>query len=282
MTRYKLLALDFDGTLVGPDGVVSADVVDAIAQAEAAGVRVCAATGRSYIESAGIWRQLRLAGPQHPMILVGGALVSEADIGRTLWQKAIPHEAACELADALGRLGYVAMVLVDAWRHGVDYIVTAQGDHNAASRDWFSKMKVRVQRVERLSDVADGPEALRISTVVEPALAGVMAAELAGRFADRLTIRAIQAPNYRVTIVEAHAAGADKMAALRYIAQGLRLPLSQTAAVGDDTNDLTMVRGAGLGAAMPHAPRILLDAADRVVDNGLADFIRRLVAGELD
>ena len=282
MTRYKLLALDFDGTLIGRDGVVAADVVEAIALAEAAGVRVCAATGRSYVESAGIWRQLRLLSPPHPMILVGGAMVAEAETGRTLWQKVIPHEAACELADTLGRMGYVAMVLVDAWRHGVDYIVTAQGDHDAASRDWFSKMKVRVQRVERLADAAGGPEALRISTVVPPELAGVMAAELAGRFADRLTVRAIQAPNYGVTIVEAHAAGADKLAGLRYIAQGLRLPLSQVVAVGDDTNDLTMVRGAGLGAAMPHAPQVLLDAADRVVDAGLADFIRRLTAGEID
>jgi 5-amino-6-(5-phospho-D-ribitylamino)uracil phosphatase len=282
MTRYRLLALDFDGTLVGRDGVVAGEVVEAIAQAEAAGVRVCAATGRSYVESAGIWRQLRLLRPPHPMILVGGAVVAEAETGRTLWQKAIPHEAACDLAEALGRMGYVAMVLVDGWRHGVDYIVTAHGDHGSASRDWFSKMNVRVQRVEHLADVAEGPEALRISTVVQPDLAAVMAAELGGRFADRLTVRAIEAPNYGVTIVEAHAAGADKMAGLRYIAQGLRLPLSQTAAVGDDTNDLTMVRGAGLGAAMPHAPKILLDAADHVVEGGLADFIRRLTAGEID
>jgi HAD superfamily hydrolase (TIGR01484 family) len=282
MTRFKLLALDLDGTLIGRDGVVAADVVEAIAEAEAAGVGICAATGRSYVESAGIWRQLRLLSPPQPMILVGGAIVAEAHTGRTLWQKAIPQAAACELADALGRMGYVAMVLVDAWRHGVDYIVTAQGDHDAASRDWFSKMNVRVQRVERLADAAEGPEALRISTVVQPALAGVMAAELAGRFAGRLTVRAIEAPNYGVMIVEAHAAGADKMAGLRYIAQGLRVPLSQTAAVGDDTNDLTMVRGAGLGAAMPHAPRVLLDAADRVVEAGLADFIRRLAAGEID
>jgi hypothetical protein len=282
MTRYKLLALDFDGTLIGRDGVVAGDVVEAIALAEAAGVRVCAATGRSYVESAGIWRQVRLLSPPHPMILVGGAMVTEAQTGRTLWQKAIPHEAACEMAEALGAKGYVAMVLVDAWRHGVDYIVTTQGDQTAAARDWFSKMKVTVRQVEHLSEVAAGPEALRISTVVPPAQAGAMAAELAATFAGRLTVRAIQAPNYGVTIVEAHAAGADKLAGLRYIAQGLRLPLAHTVAVGDDTNDLTMVRGAGLGAAMPHAPQILRDAADRVLDGGLADFIRRLAAGEID
>ena len=43
-----------------------------------------------------------------------------------------------------------------------------------------------------------------------------------------------------------------------------------------------MVRGVGLGAAMPHAPRALLDAARHVARDGLAPFIRRLAAGEFD
>ena len=71
--EYELLAVDVDGTLVGPDSVVPADVVDALAAAEQAGLRVCLATGRSYVETHPIWRQLRLRGPFEPLVVVGGA-----------------------------------------------------------------------------------------------------------------------------------------------------------------------------------------------------------------
>jgi hypothetical protein len=282
MAHYKLLALDIDGTLVGPDQAVAEETVDALAAAERAGLRVCLATGRSYAESIGIWRQLRLLAPPQPMILVGGALVSEPDTARTLCQRPIPFQTACEFADALGQLGHAAMVLVDAWRHGVDYLVTAGGDQHAASRDWFSKMGVRVRRVDRLADASDAPEPLRISAVAEPQAARAVAGDLMQRFDGRLNVHAILAPNYGVTVVEAHAAGADKLSAIKYVAQGLRIGTGRIAAVGDDVNDLPMVQGVGLGAAMPHAPPELLAAARHVARGGLAAFVRELLAGRLD
>ena len=116
-----------------------------------------------------------------------------------------------------------------------------------------------------------------------------MAEELSSEFAGQLNVHAILAPNYGVTIVEAHAVGADKMTALRYVAQPMRAGAGLIVAVGDDVNDMPMVRGAGLGAAMGSAPEALKAVADVIVGDGsgngragLADFIRRLVAGEYD
>ena len=285
MAHYRLLALDIDGTLVGPDSLVPAEVVFALAEARAAGVGICLATGRSFVESVGTWRQLALAAPFQPMILVGGALVSEPDTGRSLYQKMIPWAVACEFAEAMNDMGHVAMVLVDAWRWGLDYLVTEAGDHQAATRDWFSKMNVRVRRVGRLAglaDSADRPDALRISIVVAPTDAPAAAEALRARFAGRLNIRAILAPNYGVWIVEAHAAGADKLTALKYVAQAVRLGPGHLAAVGDDINDLPMLQGVGLGVAMAQAPQVLRNIARHTAADGLAAFIRQLAAGHFD
>ena len=279
MPYYKLLAVDVDGTLLGPDQRVRPDAIDAIGEARRAGLAVCLATGRSYVEAIDVWRAMRIAPPPEPMVVVGGAAVAEPDTGRTLFQKAIAPHVGREFAEAINDLGYVAMALVDGWRYDVDYLITDRGDHHAASRDWFSKMpSLRVRRVPDLGGEADTPQALRISTVADPADAERIAAELTPRFVGRLNVHSIVAPNYGVTIVEAHAHGADKLAALKYVAQGMRIGPGRIAAVGDDINDIAMVRGAGLGAAMPHAPQALLDAADHVASAGLADFIRRLAA----
>jgi len=280
--KYKLLAIDVDGTLVGPDGVVTDDVTGAVAAARRAGLAVCLATGRSYVETLPIWRQLHLAAPFEPIVLIGGALVSEPDTGRSLCQRAMPRDLACQFDEALAAAGHCAMAIVDAWRYGLDYYLTDGADRDQADRRWFSQMNVKVRRVGRLADEADLLEPLRISTVVEPDEGRRLAAALAERFNGLLNIHSIFAPNYGVTIVEAFAAGTDKFAAVRYIAQGGLIPPSQIAAVGDDVNDLTMIRGAGLGAAMPNSPAEVAAAARHLADRGLAAFIRDLLAGRFD
>jgi len=216
------------------------------------------------------------------MILVGGALVSEPDTGRTLYQRTIRRHVAAALADAMGDAGYCAMVLVDAWRHGVDYYLTTRGDVAAAERMWFAKMDVRVRRVPRLSDAPDVPRPLRISAAAEPHAARELAEALQERFDRRLAIHAILAPNYGVMIVEAHAPGADKLTALTYVGQAHRIARARMVVVGDDINDLPMIRGAGLGVAMPDSPESLRRAADRVACNGLPAFLDELLAGKFE
>jgi len=279
--KYKLLALDVDGTLLGADHTVAGETAQAVRAAEAAGLAVCLATGRSYLETLPAWRALELAGPYQPMILVGGALVSEADSGRTLYHKPIAPSLAVELADAMGQAGYSAMAIVDSWRHGVDYYLAEFGDVHSVQHEWFSKMDVTVRTVQRLGDVVSLPAPLRVSSVVPPDKAPALAEHLKERFGGALNIHAIVAPNYNVTIVEALAKGADKLTALRYVGQAMRIGAGQMVAVGDDVNDITMVRGAGFGAAMPNSAAALSAEADYQITTSLAEFIHRLIAGEI-
>lgn len=280
--RFKLLALDVDGTLVGPDSIVPPDVVAAVAAADAAGVGICLATGRSFIETRGVWAQLRLSRPYQPMIVVGGALVTEPDTGRTLSQRAIERRLACEFSDALAEKGYCTMALVDSWRYGLEYVVTETGNIDEARERWFSQMDVPTRFVGRLAETDGPPELLRMSTVVDGGQAAGLAEAMNAAFGDRLNVHAILAPNYGVTIVEAFARRCSKLAGVRYVAQSRRTPPREIAAVGDDVNDLPLLEGVGLGVAMPDAPASLKEAADLVAAHGLAAFIHRLISGRFD
>ena len=59
-------------------------------------------------------------------------------------------------------------------------------------------------------------------------------------------------------------ANACKGRALGWVAQHLGVALEHTIAVGDQENDLEMIRAAGVGVAMPHAPERVRAAADRI------------------
>jgi hydroxymethylpyrimidine pyrophosphatase-like HAD family hydrolase len=143
-------------------------------------------------------------------------------------------------------------------------------------------MDVRVRRMARLRDDPNVPAPTRISTVAEPAAAEALAARLAEQFRNRLIVHAIVAPNYHVTVVEAFSPQADKFQAVRYVAQARRIPDSRIAVVGDDVNDLAMIRGAGLGVTLPDARPAVLAEADHVAQGGLAVFIRQLIEGRFD
>jgi hypothetical protein len=164
----------------------------------------------------------------------------------------------------------------------VDYYLTEGADRDEVLRRWFSQMDVRVRCVRRLAEVAELPAVLRISAVVEPDAGRALAAALAEQFAGTLNAHCILAPNYGVTVVEAFALGADKLTAVRYVAQAMPVSTARGAAVGDDVNDLALLRGVGLGVAMPSAPPAVVAATRLVARDGLAAFIHDLVAGRYD
>ena len=280
--KYKLLGIDVDGTLIGPDQQVTREIIRAVGAAKRAGLRICLATGRSYVETEPIWRQLRLSTQHAPVILSGGALVCEPLTGRTLWARTIPRQLAFEFADALDELGHSAMAIVDVWRWGVDYYLAESADADVAARQWFAKMDVKVRSVRRLADAVELPNPLRISFVVDPDRAAATVAKLLEQFGSRLNIHSIVAPNYGVTVIEAFADGTDKFAALTYVAQGYQISSAHIAAIGDDVNDLAMIRKAGLGVAMGRAVESVRNAADYVATDGLAAFIDGLVAGQFE
>jgi len=280
--KYRLLAIDVDGTLLGKDHRLSTATVRAIGAVRSGGLRVVLTTGRSYSETIEIWRELLLREPYEPLVLVGGALVSEGDTGRTLYQRTIPLPLAGEFADALGEAGHAAMMLVDSWRHGWDYILCEMGDVDAARRRWLDKTGASVRTVKKIDDRCDLPDPLRVSAVLDPSAAGDLVAEMSGRFDRRLNVHAIVAPNYDATVVEAFAAGVDKFAALKYVAQAYRIAAGSIAAIGDDINDLGMIRGAGLGAAMPDSPPPVREQADHVATGGLIEFIEQLITGRFE
>jgi hydroxymethylpyrimidine pyrophosphatase-like HAD family hydrolase len=73
----------------------------------------------------------------------------------------------------------------------------------------------------------------------------------------------------------------NKWAGIRHVAARHGIRDEEIVAIGDDVNDLHMVRHAGLGVAMGNARPELLAVADRVIghnrDEGLAAFLEELV-----
>lgn len=80
-------------------------------------------------------------------------------------------------------------------------------------------------------------------------------------------------------LVEISPFGDDKGTALQFLAERYRIPLSCTVAVGDNLNDLSMIRRAGVGVAVANGTAALKAEADAVFgtndEGALAEIIAR-------
>src|SRR5690242_16617880 len=81
--RYRILALDVDGTLLDPDGTIRPRTADALARASAAGIRPVLCTGRRYRRAFPVAHELGL---DAPVVCNSGALVKDHRNHRTLWR----------------------------------------------------------------------------------------------------------------------------------------------------------------------------------------------------
>ena len=77
--------------------------------------------------------------------------------------------------------------------------------------------------------------------------------------------------------IELNLASANKGAALEALCRHLGVAMEETVAFGDGTNDLTMLRAAGLGVAMGNAAPELKAAADMVTDDNEQAGVARVI-----
>ncbi len=258
----RLIALDLDGTLLGPNNQISAADEAAVRTALDRGVQVVLATSRWY----GLARRTALRlDLQTPIICHNGAHVLESNGGAELLHLRIPTDMAREICALSDEGGYETYTTVD----GVTYVRADWTAHVDPARIG-DDMRPDTNHLEHVTAPATGilvfgGEGVRAVTEA-----------FAERYAATLTFPAGWSDTMRpyVTITDA---GADKGRALRLVCEHLGVPLEETMAVGDTAPDVPMFEVAGLGVAMGNAPEEVQLKADAVAPSNTEDGVARAI-----
>ena len=263
---YDLLVCDLDGTLIDDSMTLDPPLVAAFRRAGERGLRVSLATGRMPAATERYRTELGIEGP---LILYNGALVRDPRSGRDLLSLALPP-------------GILASRVYEVFAHApVDPLFFRDDRLHCLA---LTMPVRRFCEEEGLSAhvIADPHPFLGQGTFVKTVFIGhpdtlpVLRRELERVVGDRARL-----VRTRGDYLELLPAGASKGGALRELAAHLAVPLDRVIAVGDEENDVEMLRAAGLGVAMPHAPEAVRAAADRVAppasEGGLLALFRELL-----
>lgn len=275
----RLLATDLDRTLLGADGRVSLENRAALHRAHEAGIKVVLCTGRAFTETRNIIDQIGL--DLDATITVNGALISDAATGHTLESSPFGYEEACEVARWFLNRGHSVLWLIDRDAAGFDgYAIRNPGLH-AKAADWLERSPVEMEVIDTLPPA--GHEVLRITIVDDTAALEQISSEFTAAFDGRYEHNVLPVVAYQFIVIETFAPGITKWHGIRQLCKRWRIPESATAAIGDDVNDVAMIRHARLGAAVANAHASVKAVARIDVahhdEHGVAEFIDQLLAG---
>lgn len=277
MARYRMIAIDLDGTLLSPAGRVTPRAKAAVHRALGNGLLVCFATGRNWTESQDVLEAL----DHYPTaVFVGGAMVVDTHHRVTLHRTLMDPRLAAEVSGFLEQAGQAAMALHDLGERGLEYLISTHAPLNAATQAW---MDVTRAKLRRLPSLADHPHdgTVRLGICAEPGEVRKIKLLLEDRFGDRLLCQNLMVPTYGVEVLEIFDPAVNKWEGVLHVARRHGVEPGQIVAIGDDVNDLPMIRNAGLGVAMGNARPEVQAVAARVIgtnaDEGLAAFLDELV-----
>lgn len=279
----RLLATDLDGTLLRPDGTVSARTVAALERARAVGFPVLFVTGRPPR-----WLEPVVEATGHAGIAVcaNGALTVDLDRGTV----AAAHTLTGPTTSACARDLRAA---VPGTAFAVELVPTPTEVPVAGAGRLTTRAYAHEPHYLPDSDARYGPLVGEIDQLLAHGeVVKLLARGPVGTDPERFLTRAREVLHGRVEVtrsmdiplLEMSAHGVSKASALASYAAALGIERHAVAAVGDMPNDVSMLTWAGSGFAVEGAhPDALAAASHRVApaeQDGVAQLLELVLTGD--
>ena len=263
--RYRLIAIDLDGTVVNPEGTIIPSAKEAIQRAIDSGMKVTLATGRMYQPSNRFAQELGLS---VPLICYQGSLIREPFNGNVLWHKPLSLLTARKVIEIARQMGTHQYVYVDDKMYVEEIIEKDQwyAQRNGVELNLVEDFLTFLKR--KPTEIAARGKPMEIDRLIT---------QLNASFGSSLVVTKVHS-----SFCEIGHSTSGKGNALRYLAKLLGMEQSQTVAVGDGPNDISMLKWAGLGIVIGSAPEEVTTAADWVFGTETRDGFAQAMEKLLD
>lgn len=267
MTPVRLIVADLDGTLLTSNHGVSPFTETAVRAAQARGVLFTVATGKTFSSTVALIEQF---GISIPLICGNGTQIFAPD-GSLVYEAPIPLDYALEAIHMAEARGFTPVI------YAASGLLAKVRDANVAELlehheplpdlvdDWESALRERYRPFKMVLMHQDHDRVSRLSDDLRRVFDG----------------RAQIVRSGLASVVEVMPAGVTKGTALVHLVEHLGLEVRDALCLGDNCNDLDMIRRAGIGVAMRHAPEDVRAAADYVTgsndEDGVGHAIHRFV-----
>ncbi|MCD7738158.1 MAG: Cof-type HAD-IIB family hydrolase [Lachnospiraceae bacterium] len=267
---YKIIACDLDETLLKLNRTIDPKDIEAIQEAGRQGVKFVPATGRGYASVQGTLKELGLWQKEGEYVIsFNGGAITENKGNRLLHLEGLPFELAQEL-----------------YRRGLSYDVCVHvytQDMVYAYNLFQGEIDYLAGRMEIREIFSEDIEFLRGQEIVKVLYTNTDRAYLNQIEKDLKDITGDIDVSYSSNrYIEFNHRGVNKGQGLLSLAALLGVEPSQTIAIGDNYNDLSMIKAAGLGVGVRNTVESMKGECDFITEAdcnecAVAEVIRRFV-----
>src|SRR5574344_2457236 len=258
----KMLASDIDGTIFNKKFECSEDTRDCIKNLSNIGVRVVLSTGRMYRATAPIAKYLGLT---TPVISYQGALVKNFyDNQETLYSVPTSSKIACEVIEILRKKKIHTHLYLN------DKLYVESDDAEIAS--YTTQRYITYTHVKSFNDLKIENVNKVLAIKHDENVINDLTVELQERYKEKLYI--VKSTPYFCEISNPYA---TKGNAVRFLANLWGIKKEEILAIGDQDNDIELLKSAGIAVAMGNATSTLKSYADYVTDTVDNDGIKKAI-----
>src|SRR5579883_1099955 len=265
LSEIKLIAIDIDGTLLNPEGEITARVRGAIEAAQRAGIIVTLATARRYFNTGQIADMLGL---ELPLIVYDGALIVNHPAQTILCSQPLSAHVAGQVVEIFRRCGIQPVIQPDDGLREAVWTGPAVWDH-AELATYLAAAGDRLCRMSYEQLCAGGDPLRIVAFASQEAIERVIPAiSVLACSWSRLSMG-----SYNCAELAIMHPGCSKASGVAALAARYTIPLTQVMAIGDNTNDITMLQTVGWGVAMGQATAAVKAAARAITASNQEDGV---------
>jgi Cof subfamily protein (haloacid dehalogenase superfamily) len=253
-----IISIDLDGTLLGPDAKISKKNRDAVKECLDQGIKIVINTGKTVKFVSTI---ISLLGLKDFQIASGGTVIMDCDL-RPIFIFRIPQKLYCDVVNFQREIntGFVIHCL-----NGETYY--------EIENDYFNNIVNSGEVIKKVPDLLDkniSSQALMFT------YAGIINNdvynELSGKFGEKLKIRR---GGRHLADIFSNEGG--KVNAIKRILDLYGMSRENLMAIGDNENDIGVLKFASLGIAMGNSPERVKKEADGVVSDNSCDGVAEAI-----
>jgi Cof subfamily protein (haloacid dehalogenase superfamily) len=264
--NIKMIVIDIDGTLLTPEGGISTRTLEAVRAAQKAQIVVTLATARRYTNTTKLANELGL---EAPLILYDGAMILQHPHKTMLHTQLLQASVGQQAVDTLVR--HKLQPVVHPFKDTEEQIWTGPADFDNPWVDtYFASAPEQVRRMPFETLCTGHPDPIRVVAFASEEIIHTLLPEVVALDCNWTITRR---GNYGSSELAIMNSLCSKASGVTELARDLSIPLEQIMAIGDNNNDIGMLRTVGWGVAMGQASEAVKSAARVVTTSNWEDGV---------
>lgn len=270
--KYKLICTDMDGTLLNGNHEISRESIEVIKKAHDKGVKIAVCTGRLHSSA---FYFANLLGINAPVISSNGAFIREKDRDKVIYKKTIDKNSLKEILKVCKEYSLIP------YFHTPNRVMGEKEMHSAKIYMDFNKHLPKEEKIhidiikeDQWDEIFEKykDEIVKAIVIEDKNSKALKCAKDKLKKVEQLEVVSSMSNNFEIMNREV-----SKGRAVETLAKYYNISKDEIICIGDNENDISMIKYAGLGIAMENGCDEIKKVAQYITDTNINDGVAKVI-----